>query len=83
MRQPTLDRHFSDSQRHVFTDIVRVRKFPCLPTHAGPVTVACSSYHDWNTLTKSRKIGDGTQSDIPTIYQSNIWFIARLLPYSI
>ena len=76
MRRPTLDRHFSDSQRHVFTDSVHVRKFLCLPTHADPVIVACSSYHDWNTLTKSRDIGDGTQSDILTIYQSNIWLIS-------
>ena len=40
------------------------------------MTVACSSYHDKNTLTKSRDIGDGTQSGIPTIYQSNFWFIS-------
>ena len=40
MRRPTLDQHFSDSQRHVFTDSVRVRvrKIPCQPTHADPVT---------------------------------------------
>ena len=39
---------------------------------ADAVTVACSSYYDWNTLTKYN--GDGTQLDIPTIQESNIWF---------
>ena len=73
---------FSDSRRHVFTDSVHVRKFPCLTAHADPVTVACSSYHDLNTLTKSRDIGDGTQSVILTIDQINIWFISRLLAAS-
>ena len=48
---------------------LRMRAFP--HARADPVTVACSSY-DWNTLTKYN--GDGTQSVIPTIWESNIWF---------
>ena len=50
-----------DSQRPMYTEKARAFSH----ARANPVTVACSSYYDWNTLTKYN--GDGTQSDIPTI----------------
>ena len=49
------------SQRHMFTENARAFSH----ARANPLTVACSSYYDRNTLIKYN--GDGTQSDIPTI----------------